>query len=98
MACVMVPARIDRPEDTTPTLRLRGVALVERLHELAREGQPGELESVLRALPARQWTSLEGASRSWRLAPGGGGSTRRLAKARRRWGACSVSGSPGNAP
>jgi len=71
MVNVMVPALIDPSQEQTQTSRLRGVALVERLHELAREGKPGELESVLRALPARQWTSMEGASRSWRLAAGG---------------------------
>lgn len=71
MASVMVPAHIDCPKDATPPSQMRGVALVERLHELAREGPSGELEAVLGELPAGRWTSLEGASRSWRVAAGG---------------------------
>lgn len=71
MACVMVPARIAAVADAAPISRLRGVALVERLHLMASEGRHGELESVLRALPAAQWTGMEAASRSWRLAGGG---------------------------
>lgn len=70
MACVVAAGRIDLPEEMTPTSRLRGVALVERLHQLAREAPPAELESVLRPLPAAQWAKLEDASRSWRPAAG----------------------------
>lgn len=71
MACVMVPAPADQPREALPISRLRGVALAQRLHKLAREAHPGELEGVLRELPAVRWTSLEVASRSWRMATGG---------------------------